>query len=214
VVEPSVSRLSGLRERKKERTRRTLINAAVDLCVRQGYESTTVEQISQAADVSRRTFSRYFATKDAVFIAVVDDLTDEIGAELTAQPSALGPMEALRAAFVAVLTRVAERPLVGLTTDRIVLILRVVYSSPALRQAAIDYRSRPTMVALARHMGVPPDDPNLDLAVALFNTTVVSACSDLVAGEADVPLGPEGVMARLEETLRQVAALAAELRLP
>lgn len=64
----------GLRERKKQRTRATLINAAVQLCLEQGYEKTTVDQIAAAADVSSRTFSRYFATKDAVYLALLDAL--------------------------------------------------------------------------------------------------------------------------------------------
>ena len=47
----------GLRERKKLRTRATLIDAAV-VCNRQGFERTTVDQIAAIADVSPRTFSR------------------------------------------------------------------------------------------------------------------------------------------------------------
>ncbi len=63
----------GLRERKKQRTRATLIDAAVELCERQGYEHTTVDQIAAIADVSPRTFSRYFATKDAIALALIDE---------------------------------------------------------------------------------------------------------------------------------------------
>ncbi|PRC43812.1 TetR family transcriptional regulator, partial [Mycobacterium sp. ITM-2017-0098] len=59
----------GLRERKKRRTRATLINAAVGLCDRQGFDGTTVDQIAAVAEVSPRTFSRYFATKDAIALA-------------------------------------------------------------------------------------------------------------------------------------------------
>lgn len=212
MVDRSPEQTSSMRERKKERTRRALVDAAVDLCVRQGYENTTVEQISAAADVSPRTFSRYFSNKDMVFIAVLDDLADEIVDELTAQEPAL-PMEALRSAFVAVLTRLVDRPLAGLTTERLALILQVGLASPTLRQAAIDYRSPLAMTALARHMGVPADDPKLDLAVSLFSTTIVSACSDLVVADSDVPVGPEVVLARLEETLRHVAKVAADLQL-
>jgi AcrR family transcriptional regulator len=187
-----------------------LVDAAIELCLTHGYESTTVEQIAAAAEISTRTFNRYFATKDAVFVAVLDDLADAIAGELSSQPPDLGPMEALRAAHMAVLERASRSSLDGLTTDRVARILRVVNASDALRQAAIDYRSAPAIEILAGRMGVPRDDPSLDLAVTLFSTTIVRACSDLTDG-TDIELGPEAVMARLDATLGHVAQFAAEL---
>ena len=61
------------RERKKQRTRASLIDAAV-LRSNRGYNDTTVEQIAAVADVSPRTFSRYFATKDALAQPMIEDL--------------------------------------------------------------------------------------------------------------------------------------------
>ena len=53
-----------LRERKRARTRRALIDAAAELFDRQGYEQTTVAQIAAAAEISTRTFFGYFASKE------------------------------------------------------------------------------------------------------------------------------------------------------
>ena len=84
----------GLRELKKLRTRAVLVDAAMDLCLKQGYQHTTVEQIAASADVSPRTFSRYFPTKDAVFLVgfsatIVDACGDLISDTDTVR---LGPM--------------------------------------------------------------------------------------------------------------------------
>jgi AcrR family transcriptional regulator len=68
----------GLRERKKRRTRATLIDAAVGLCDSQGFDDTTVDQIAAIADVSPRTFSRYFSTKDAIELALMNEVLDKV----------------------------------------------------------------------------------------------------------------------------------------
>ena len=203
----------GLRERKKAQTRRLLIDTAVELCLEQGYENTTVDQITHAVEVSPRTFSRYFTSKEGVFVAIVDDLSDEITAELLRQPSDLGPMESLRAAHVSVLTRVAERrPIAGLTAERIAMMLHVVSSCHTLRQAAMEYRSPAAMAVLAERMGVTPDDKRLELAVAMFATAIVTACVDVAAADPDVAFGPDFVRDRLEKAMADLASFVGELQ--
>ncbi len=57
-----------LRERKKQKIRQDLIRISTQLFLQHGYDQTTVEDIVKQADVSQRTFFRYFPNKeDLVF---------------------------------------------------------------------------------------------------------------------------------------------------
>ena len=85
---------SGLRERKKLQTRETIRREALRLIKERGYQNTTVEQISAAADISPRTFSRYFPTKEAVLLS--DDLIAPIIEAFVDAPADLSVIEAYR----------------------------------------------------------------------------------------------------------------------
>jgi AcrR family transcriptional regulator len=204
----------GLRERKKLRTRAVLIDAAMDLCLKQGYEQTTVEQIAASADVSPRTFSRYFPTKDAVFLTLIDDYAHEVAIELERVDSEVGPLEAMRQAHVAVLTRVATRQVGRLTTDRIILMLKVINASDTLKQAAFEFRHDMTAVVLAKRMGVNVDDRRAHLVNVIFSATIVAACGDLIADTETVRLGPMIMVDRLNEAFGQLAVMSSHLKCP
>lgn len=78
AVHPDESLPHGhLRERKRTETRLRLADAALELVLRDGLEAVTVEQISDRAGVSRRTFFNYFDSKDdALLVTSGFEVTD------------------------------------------------------------------------------------------------------------------------------------------
>ena len=88
----------GLRERKKLATRQALHQAAVSIAVERGLERLTVEAIADAADVSRRTFSNYFASKEEALLYSDQQRVRRLLDLVRARPGAEAPWVALSAA--------------------------------------------------------------------------------------------------------------------
>ncbi|MER5438609.1 TetR family transcriptional regulator [Streptomyces sp. NPDC002790] len=85
-----------LRELKKQRTRNSLLRTALELFTTQGFDRTTVDEITEACEVSQRTFFRYFANKEEVALAVQQTVECRFLAALRERPSGESPFEALR----------------------------------------------------------------------------------------------------------------------
>lgn len=102
---------SGRRERKKLETREALLEAATELFQTKGYDATTIEEIAERVDVSARTFFRYFASKDEVYMAseakfapgVTQRKLIAMVSELRARPASEPVLTALRKATRAAL---------------------------------------------------------------------------------------------------------------
>jgi AcrR family transcriptional regulator len=89
-----------LRERKKAATRLALHNAAQELVFERGLDAVTVEAIADAAGVSRRTFSNYFANKECALLHGDQLRYDRLLSELRARPADEPPWTALRRSAV------------------------------------------------------------------------------------------------------------------
>src|SRR5688572_33179378 len=81
--------MSGLRERKKKATRDAIHHGAMRLFAEHGYAHTTIEQIAEAADVSRATVFTYFPTKEDIVFGEAPQAIAMLGEALRAAPSTI-----------------------------------------------------------------------------------------------------------------------------
>jgi AcrR family transcriptional regulator len=165
---------AGLRERNKLRRHEQITEAALRLFAERGFEGTTIDEIAAAADVSRRTFFRYFARKEDVIVDWKRRTADELRDALDARPPGEAPLEAVHRALATVAAGYGEQPELALG------LMRVFESGPDLRAGA-DYPAWDAVLTdgVARRAGVDPlRDPMPRLVVtvgfAVFSATVQS----------------------------------------
>lgn len=167
---------TGLRERKKIKTRATLVAVAAELCLRQGFDNTTVEQIAAAADVSPRTFSRYFPTKADVVAALADDMDGFVADALRRQPAGITIYEALLRAHLEIFAprRGHESP----AFTRMAVLISIVNGATSMTASPFAFKQRhagTSVEALAERLGVRLSDPMValvaDVWTLLFSTS-------------------------------------------
>jgi AcrR family transcriptional regulator len=157
---------AGLRERKKERTRRAIADAALDLFEERGFGATTVDDIAEAAEVSPRTFFRYYASKDEAVFERADDVQAAFRALLAVRPEGEPLLLSLRELSNALIAD----DLVD--EDRLRRLLSLVAAEPALRRrytALLDTFEQELTGWAAARLGVPATDlrPRLIAAAVL-----------------------------------------------
>ncbi len=174
---------TGLRERKKSATRQALHDAAVRLAIEHGLERVTVEAIADAAEVSRRTFSNYFASKEEALLhgdlARMRRLLDVV----RSRPASEAPWLVLTAAAVEVFQELGTRD-----PDWIAQV-RLVRRHPALvAQQVTTYTSMEdglTAELSARGVGTPL---RARLTAAAFLAALRVAVQAFADGAGDTPL--------------------------
>ncbi|MGC4110779.1 MAG: TetR family transcriptional regulator [Nocardioides sp.] len=95
----SSSPSTSYRDVARHAVRDEVVRAAWELFAEQGFEATTVEQIAEAAGMSRRTFFRYFTGKDELILDKLLEVGERVAASLAARPAKEAAWPALRAAF-------------------------------------------------------------------------------------------------------------------
>lgn len=194
------ARTDGLRERKKIRTRATLIEAAAELCLKQGYDRTTVEQIAAVADVSPRTFSRYFPTKESVIAAMTGDVDAYVAAALCDEPNDITEYEALLRAHLEVFRPDPDHQTPGF--KRMAVLIQIINNAESLRSSAFLHQraieERATFVVMGRRMGVPVSDPAVRMVADTWTILFANAFAGLGLPGHD-PLEPGFLCDRLRD---------------
>jgi len=86
----------GLRERKKQQTRRAIYEAAARLFAERGFDAVTVTDIARAADVSEVTVFNYFPTKEDLFFGGMDFFEEQLLEGVRRRPAGESALAAFR----------------------------------------------------------------------------------------------------------------------
>jgi AcrR family transcriptional regulator len=119
----------GLRERKKQRTREAIAEAAHRLFVERGFDAVTVAEVARAADVSEGTVFNYFATKEDLFYGRMETFEEELVGAVRERP----PGESVLAAFRRFVLAGTKRLEAEEVAEVITTAARLIGGSPALQ---------------------------------------------------------------------------------
>lgn len=182
-----------LQDRKRTLVRDAIYDAAINLFFKQSFESVTVEEIAEAAGVSRRSFFRYFASKDDLLAQSILDYGKALCASIETCPASASPLEVIEHAIQDGIRYVATQPRIDQT-------IQIAARSPAARQA---YSSRLADVdemlaqAYAARLAIPNlnDSRTRLLSGLTFSIMNVSILSWFSEGQKDLPKAAKHVFA-------------------
>ena len=169
---------------------------AMRLFLEQGFDQTTIDQIAVTAGISRRSFFRYFGTKEDI---VLGDLAQQgvvVRDALEAVPDSVGPWDALRDAFTTV-KALEQDP------DLTLRISKMMYETPSLRARSIEkhlHWQSLLVPNIRQRLGIARDDETDPSADAIVASAI--ACID-VAGEIWTKSGGTLDLAALYEQAAQ-----------
>lgn len=197
MVEMTVS----LRARKKAATEAALQQSALDLFAKKGYEGTTIEEIVADAQVSRRTFFRYFSSKEEVIFKGAEADFDTVRKLLRERPRGEGDLEAMKNTVIAFADYLKER------NAPVLEFVEVVLNSPSLRARSAELQGRWTQ-AVAQELAARRGEKSIYIKPFLIASIGIAALT--VAIQA----WKSGTEPDLEVSLRQAFRLVEDGTLP
>jgi AcrR family transcriptional regulator len=193
MTPPTDSPIPGLRERKKNKTRKIIQREALRLFRMQGYEVTTISQIAAAAEISESTFFRYFPAKED--IVRWDEFDPLIIEAFEAQPAGTTTIAALRDAFRGVLNRLSAEERLELR-ERILLALSIPHT---LGAEQLNEPMQSLVEVVARRAGREPNDFGVRILVgAVLGAGMATMLAAAENPEADIVILLDEALAHLE----------------
>jgi AcrR family transcriptional regulator len=192
LTEPSLAR-PGLRERKKLQTREKIERAALQLFAERGYDETTLADIADAADVSRRTIFAYFESKEDILFCDEPLLYERLEQTLTQRPPGATTVDALRE-FVSTVSESDEQTRLR---KRIIGANKGLRLSERARSAPLE---RLVAESIARDLDAGPDDVR-PLLIAASVTAAFNAVRDRLVEDSDGPVSQADALGVLDEVL-------------
>jgi len=159
----------GLRERRKRLTATELEAAALRLFGERGFDSVTVDDIAAEADVSRRTFFRYFASKEDVLLADHFVQLSRLREAMAARPPDEPILTALRNALLSITGDFGDRK------EKIILRGHIMRDTPSLQARSLVHQKaweEAMEEMVAERLGV---DPAVDLRPGVVAATALAA---------------------------------------
>lgn len=169
----------GLRERTRRAVRAEIADAALRLFVERGFDETTVDDVVAVVGVSRRSFFRYFGSKEDVVLGFLDDVGVAICAGLAARPVDEPPWIALRRSLTEISTAY------GADADRILALHRLIYETSSLRARHLDKQDRWHRLLTAELAARLEVDPAKDLAPRVLAAAAVAALDVAIGAWAE-----------------------------
>jgi AcrR family transcriptional regulator len=192
LTEPSLAR-PGLRERKKLQTHEKIERVALQLFAERGYDETTLADIADAADVSRRTIFAYFESKEDILFCDEPLLYERLEQTLTQRPPGATTVDALRE-FVSSVSESDEQTRLR---KRIIGANKGLRLSERARSAPLE---RLVAESIARDLDAGPDDVR-PLLIAASVTAAFNAVRDRLVEGSDGPVLHEEAIGILDEVL-------------
>lgn len=177
-------------DRQRAAVRSEIVETALAMFLTDGFEETPIDRIVEAVGVSRRTFFRYFGTKEDIVLGDLISRGRVIADELAARPVGESPWEALRAALH------ASRETTVPDMDAALALGKMLFDTPSLRARLMEKRLRwqeMFVPLLAARMDGPADRARLR-ATAIAAAAL--SCLD-TASEAWIESDGDGDLAEL-----------------